>query len=216
MDRLKLPSRAQIQAPEALDRVRGEGQGRKISEVNDTSEALKPFMGVKARRRASLRRNCKVDYLDVPSDRYLSSVLSKRGEQKVVFADKVLKFTKSGKIKQRIMLITERAIYLVDPDADLLKRRIALEAVDKICLSKLSDNFFAIIVPSEYDCLMSSTRKTEIVTVLVEATKNRSEYEIGVVFSNRFDYHASANMVKEVHFEEVEGGIKTRIAKKKS
>lgn len=82
-------------------------------------------------------------------------------------------------------MITGSAIYLVDPDADVLKRRIMLASIDKICLSKLSDNFFAVIVPSEYDCLMASTRKTEIVTVLVEASKIRSEYEIGVVFSNR-------------------------------
>ncbi|XP_019704986.1 uncharacterized protein [Elaeis guineensis] len=206
MDRLKLPRGVQIQASE----------GQKISEANNTGGELKPFMGVKVRRRASLRRDCKGDYLDVPSDPCLSSILSKRGDQKVLFADKVLKFTGSGKIKQRIILITECAIYLVDPDADVLKRRIALAAVHMICLSKLSDNFFAIIVPSEYDCLMASARKTEIVTVLVEATKGRPEYEVGVVFSNRFEYHASANLVKEVHFEETEGGIKTRIAKKTS
>ncbi|XP_008794989.1 myosin IB heavy chain-like [Phoenix dactylifera] len=216
MDRLKLPRGVQIQASETLDRARGEGQSQKISEASDTSGELKPFMGVKVRRRASLRRDCKGDYLDVPSDPYLSSMLSKRGDQKVLFADKVLKFTGSGKIKQCIMLITECAIYIVDPDADVLKRRMPLATVDKICLSKLSDNFFAIIVPSEYDCLMASTRKTEIVSVLVEATKGRSDYEVGVVFSNRFEYHASANMVKEVHFEEAEGGIKTRIAKKTS
>lgn len=88
-------------------------------------------------------------------------------------------------MKQRILLITDFAIYIIDPDSDLLKRRIALAAVDKLCLSKLSDNFFAIIVPSEYDCLMASTRKTEIVSVLVDATRSTSEYELEVDFSNR-------------------------------
>lgn len=107
------------------------------------------------------------------------------GDDKVLFADRVLKFTGSGKMKQRILLITDFAIYIIDPDSDLLKRRIALAAVDKLCLSKLSDNFFAIIVPSEYDCLMASTRKTEIVSVLVDATRSTSEYELEVDFSNR-------------------------------
>lgn len=88
-------------------------------------------------------------------------------------------------MKRRILLITDFAIYIVDPETNALKRRIALAAVEKLCLSELSDNFFAIIVPSEYDCLVASTRKTEIVTVLVEATKSRSNYELEVVFSNR-------------------------------
>lgn len=87
-------------------------------------------------------------------------------------------------MKRRILLITDFAIYLVDPETDALKRRIALAAVEKMCLSELSDNFFAIIIPSEYDLLMASTRKTEIVTVLVQATKGASE-ELEVAFSNR-------------------------------
>ncbi|WOL02143.1 myosin ID heavy chain-like [Canna indica] len=175
----------------------------------------RPFMGVKARRGASFRRDVKGDYLDVPSDPFLSAIFSKRGDETLLFADKIMKCTGSGKMKRRILMITDSAIYLVDPDADVLKRRIMLAAVDKICLSKLSDNFFAIVVPSEYDCLMASTRKTEIVTVLVEASKSRSEYEIGVVFSNRFEYCAAADMVKEVRSEETEGGIKTRIVRKR-
>ncbi|KAF8412153.1 hypothetical protein HHK36_000109 [Tetracentron sinense] len=136
------------------------------------------------------------------------------GDKRVLFADKVLKFTGSGKMKRRILLITDFAIYVVDPMSDVLKRRIALAAVDKLCLSKLSDNFFAINIPTEYDCFMASARKTEIVTVLVEAIKSMSDYELEVVFSNRFEYHASADLVKEVQFEEVEGGIKTRILRK--
>lgn len=117
-------------------------------------------------------------------------------------------------MKRRIFFVTDFAIYIVDPESDSLKRRIALAAVDKILLSELNDNFFAIIIPTEYDLLMASTRKTEIVTVLVEATKNASDYELEVVFSNRFEYNAAANLVKEIQFEEVEGGVKTRMVRK--
>ncbi|KAH7651550.1 Class I myosin tail homology domain-containing protein [Dioscorea alata] len=198
----------------------GDDDGSVGSEKSEQSKNekrdMEPFMGMKVRRRASLHRDCEGDYLDVPSDPHLMKILSKQGDDKVLFADKVLKFTGSGKMKQRILLITDFAIYIIDPDSDLLKRRIALAAVDKLCLSKLSDNFFAIIVPSEYDCLMASTRKTEIVSVLVDATRSTSEYELEVDFSNRFEYHAAADSVKEVEFGEVEGGIRTRISKKES
>lgn len=117
-------------------------------------------------------------------------------------------------MKHRILLITDFALYIIDPETNALKRRIALAAVEKTCLSELSDNFLAIIIPTEYDLLMASTRKTEIVAVLVEATNSASDFELEVVFSNSFEYNADAELVKEIQFEEVEGGVKTRITRK--
>ncbi|KAM7467732.1 hypothetical protein LguiB_015294 [Lonicera macranthoides] len=180
----------------------------------NTKEDQEPFMGVKVRRKASLIRDYRGDYLDVRSRPYLLKILEKQGDKKVYFADKVLKFTGSGKIKSRILLITDFAVYVVDPDTDSLKRRITLAAVEKLCLSELSDNFFVISIPTEYDLLIASTRKTEIVTMLVEAIKDASNFEIDVEFSNSFKYQASADLEKEIQFEEVEGGVKTRIARK--
>lgn len=79
-------------------------------------------------------------------------------------------------------MITDFALYIIDPDTDALKRRIALAAVEKLCLSELGDNFLAIIIPTEYDVLLASTRKTEIVDALVESA---SDYELDVLRSNR-------------------------------
>lgn len=226
MERFKSLRRVQVRSQETLDvpHLDNNGDdgaqalenGAEGKEQRGGSFDLQQFTGMRIPRRASLYRLCSDgDYIGVDSDPYLTKILSKQGDKTVIFADKVLKFTGSGKMKRRILLITDFAIYLVDPDADTLKRRIALAAVDRLCLSELSDNFFAIIIPSEYDLLMASTRRKEIVSVLVEVTKSTSE-ELEVVRSNRFEYNASADMVKEVQFEEVDGGIKTRISKKES
>lgn len=88
-------------------------------------------------------------------------------------------------MKRRILIIADFAIYVVHPETHTLKRRIALAAVEKLSLSELNDNFFAVIVPTEYDLLMASTRKTEIVSVLVESMKSASNYELEVHLSNR-------------------------------
>ncbi|XP_058786819.1 uncharacterized protein LOC131661329 [Vicia villosa] len=156
----------------------------------------------------------KRDYINFSSHPSLTKILHKQGDQEVLFADKVLKFTSSGKMKSRILLITDFAIYIVDPEIDSLKRRIALAAVDKICISKLNDNFLAVIIPTEYDLLVASARKIEIVTAFNEATRKASDYELEVVSSNRFEYNAQSDLVKEIEFEEVEGGVKTRILRK--
>ncbi|WMV20664.1 hypothetical protein MTR67_014049 [Solanum verrucosum] len=181
---------------------------------SNITEDQEPFMGVKVRRKASIHRDYIGDYVDVPSRPYLMRILEKQGDKKVLFADTVLKFTSTGKMKRRILLVTDFAIYIVDPESGALKRRIALAAVEKLCLSELSDNFLAIIIPTEYDLLMASTRKTEIVTILVDATKSQSDYELDVLFSNRFEYNATSELVKEVQFEQVEAGVKTRISRK--
>ncbi|XP_008791466.2 myosin IB heavy chain-like [Phoenix dactylifera] len=199
-----------VEAPETVD------GGEEGAEGKEAAENPTLFMGMKVRRRASIHRDCKGDYIGIPSDPFLSKMLCKQGDNTVLFADTVLKFTGSGKMKRRILIITDFAIYLVDPDANVLKRRIALAAVDKLCLSELSDNFLAIIIPTEYDLLMASTRKTEIVTMLVKATRSTSEYELELFCSNRFEYHAAADLLKEVEFEEVDGGIRTRFMKKES
>ncbi|XP_010442888.1 PREDICTED: myosin IB heavy chain isoform X2 [Camelina sativa] len=169
-----------------------------------------PFAGGKVRRKASRFREHRGDYLHVSTRPGLMRILEKQGDTSILFADKVLKFTGSGKMKRRIFILTDFAIYLIDPETEAMTRRIALAAVEKMCLSKLSDNFFAIIIPTEYDLFMASTRKTELVQVMVDVTKSASDYELEVLLSNRFEYNASASLVKEVSFQESEGGIKTK------
>ncbi|CAL9243362.1 unnamed protein product [Arabidopsis halleri] len=186
----------------------GGDEDRSVGEVDGGDHT--PFAGGKVRRKASRYREHRGDYLHVSSRPGLMRILEKQGDTSILFADKVLKFTGSGKMKRRIFILTDFAIYLIDPETEAMTRRIALAAVEKVCLSKLSDNFFAIIIPTEYDLFMASTRKTELVQVMVDVTKSASDYDLEVLLSNRFEYNASASLVKEVSFEESQGGIKTK------
>lgn len=215
-----LTSNQKVQLPsEAQTRPVLDNDGRIANDAEEDCDVTEdpnrdPFMGEKVRRKASFHRNYIGDYLDVPSRPYIMKILEKQGDKKVLFADKVLKFTSTGKMKRRILLITDFAVYIVDPEIDALKRRIALAAVEKLCLSELSDNFLAIIIPTEYDLLIASTRKTEIVSVLVDTTRSQSDYELEVLLSNRFKYNATSELVKEIDFEETEEGARTRIVRK--
>lgn len=102
-------------------------------------------------------------------------------------------------MKRQILIITDHSIYIVDPETHALKRRVPLAAVEKLCLSELSDNFFAVIVPTEYDLLMATTRKTEIVKVLVESMKTTSNYELEVHVSNRY-FNTVFYIMQIMHF----------------
>ncbi|KAL1824058.1 hypothetical protein ACET3Z_010836 [Daucus carota] len=214
--------KVQIEDPKPADDGEDEETNDKISlKVKSLDKSVsrnvvnqEPFMGVKVRRKASFVRDYRGDYLDVASIPFLEKILEKQGDKKIFFADKVLKFTSTGKMKRRILLVTDFAVYIVDPDMGTLKRRVSLAAVEKVSLSELSDNFCAIIIPTEYDILLASTRKTEIVNMLMEATKTTSNFELEVYLSNSFEYNAAADVVKEILFEEVEGGVKTKFLRK--
>lgn len=85
MDRLRSNRRVQInesQEPKydvAEDGAEGNGLRLRLSDINVT-EDQEPFMGVKVRRRASLHRDYKGDYIDVASHPYLMKILQKQGQ----------------------------------------------------------------------------------------------------------------------------------------
>jgi hypothetical protein len=88
-------------------------------------------------------------------------------------------------MQKRLILITDVALYILETESFRVKRRISLETLESLRLSELNDNFFAVIIPAEYDYLLASTRKTEVVTVLLEATRKLTGHNISVKFSNR-------------------------------
>lgn len=118
-------------------------------------------------------------------------------------------------MQERILLITDLAIYNVEPSSHKVKRRITLKELGSISLSKLPDNFFCLHVPSEYDYLLVSNKKTEIVTKIVEAYEKHAGTKLAVSFSNSFDYKIDNDVYREILFTNVEGGISTQIFTKK-
>jgi HKD family nuclease len=74
-----------------------------------------------------------------------------------------------------------------------------------VSLSKLPDNFFCLHVPSEYDYLLVSNKKTEIVTKLIEEFEKCAGQKLPVTFSNSFDYKIDNDMYREILFTNVEG-----------
>ena len=91
-----------------------------------------------------------------------------------------------------------------------------MSELGSISLSKLPDNFFCIHVPSEYDYLLVSNKKTEIITKLVDSfPKNTSGKQLSVNFANSYDYRIDTDVYREILFTNVEGGISTQIFTKK-
>ncbi len=119
-------------------------------------------------------------------------------------------------MQKRVLMISESAIYNMDPANFQCKRRIPFTVLGSISMSKLSDNFFALHMPSEYDYLMVSGKKVEIVTHVLEAYRQANGKEMKISFQNSFDYRIDGENVREIHFTKVEGGVSTQIYTKSS
>lgn len=76
------------------------------------------------------------------------------------------------------------SIYNIEPNSSKVRRRIPLSNISHISTSLLSDNFFLIHVPSEYDYVYVSGRKTEIVSTLRLAYQEATGEELTLVMQN--------------------------------
>lgn len=81
MNQNKAQRRVQIDESETpkYDDYEEENSMRLTPSDSNVTEDQEPFMGVKVRRKASLRREYKGDYLDIPSRPFLMKILQKRG-----------------------------------------------------------------------------------------------------------------------------------------
>ena len=75
-------------------------------------------------------------------------------------------------------------MYNIEPGSSKIRRRIAIGNINHISVSLLSDNFFVIHVPQEYDYVYVSGRKTEIVAALRLAYLEAIGEELGLAMQN--------------------------------
>eukprot|EP00899_Mesostigma_viride_P016623 jgi/Mesvir1/24962/Mv16932-RA.1 len=142
---------------------------------------VEPFMGMKMRRSSSIARHLLGDYMQLGGNPAIHKLMSKQGDKTVLFADTVIKVNRQTKMQKRVLFVTEQALYLLEPVTYRIKRRVPLGAIEMLCLSEYSDNFFAVIIPSEYDYLLVSIHKTEIVSILLEATRKACDGQQPIV-----------------------------------
>ena len=101
-----------------------------------------------------------------------SSIKEKIGDENIYFSDKVQKKNLSmfSKVQDRNFVITDLAIYNFKNNE--LKRRIKIEDLKGITISKLSDQFIIHGNQNEYDYLFISQERTKIISMLQTVYEN--------------------------------------------
>jgi len=104
------------------------------------------------------------DWLGLAQNPQCLKMLARMGDnfpeqEKVLYSEKVLKINKRGKEQERVLLLTDKAIYNLKPkDFGKCQRRIDLEKVVSVTVSNESKEF-ALHIPEEYDYRYKSENK---------------------------------------------------------
>jgi len=158
------------------------------------------FNSKKERRVDSVFRPFQGDYIKFKGSRISRGINKKFNEKKIMFADQVSKVNHKLNFQTRTLVITDIALYNIGGIISSIQRRILIKNITAISLSSMQDNFFILHVPTEYDYIIESKKKTEIVTVLCELIKDAVGNRPQINFSDNIQYKTSNGKMKTIQF----------------
>jgi hypothetical protein len=164
---------------------------KKIEKVNvnvkETSKDI--FKGLKQRRKDSITKIYKGDYIGVNTMESIRILLNLTNESKILFSGIVTKLT--DKTEDVIWVITEQFIYELDRNiGNIIKNKINISKMTGMGFSTYKDGLFVLYFPNKNDHLYESIRKTEICEVLMKSYKtisNGNEFDIVVDETIKFN-----------------------------
>jgi myosin-1 len=188
-------------------------------------EAIDIFKGQKERTRQSIQRGVISffgDFLGLQDNNEIKLLISKYGDTKIVFSDLVKKVNKRYKFQDRILLLTDKSIYNLKkfnkPKKNCFfecKRQISLKSIESISVSKLSDNFFVIHVPSEYDYVYENAKKTIFITLLNNEFKKSFGKPLPLHIVQSIQFKIKKGQAKYIQFSKDEMSAQAKIKKEK-
>ena len=116
-----------------------------------------------------------------------SLIKEKIGDENIYFSDKVKKIKQAmfKKVQERNFVITDLAVYNFKNNE--LKRRIKIEDLKGITISKLSDQFIIHGNQNEYDYLFISQERTKIISMLQTVYENLTHKDLLFCIKNDKD-----------------------------
>jgi hypothetical protein len=151
------------------------------------------YMGKKKRRRDTLDREYKADYVGFDQFPAYSTILHAKGPQKLLFAAAVIKVNERFVHQPRTIVVGDKRMYNLKTDKVYQpkeRRVIELSRITGIFMSSLPDNYVVIQVKSEFDMMLVTPQKIELVQVLRKRIKEAYHRELTVTIADSFEYMA--------------------------
>ncbi|XP_072917472.1 myosin IEb isoform X2 [Hemitrygon akajei] len=164
--------------------------------VQMREEASDVVLNKKARRRNSINRNFVGDYIGMDSRPELRQFLGRR--ERIDFAHTVLKYNRRFKSVKQDLILTPHSLYLIGREKvkqgpekgtikEVLKRKIEIPKIQSVSLSPLQDDFL-IVHEAQYDSVLESTFKTELLSLLWKRYQERTQRDLPLRFNNMLEF----------------------------
>jgi len=121
----------------------------------------------------SISRQASLDHLDLLNNADVNTMLEENGyDQEVIrYSGKVTKINHRGKQQVRTLMITDRAVYNLNPKTYYKhNRRIPLRNIVQVTVSDSTDEF-VLHIPTEYDYWLKSEDKDNVLKVIRSARR---------------------------------------------
>jgi hypothetical protein len=187
----------------------------KVSRPRGSGEEDPRFMGKKARRRSSAYKRFLGDYLGLENNSCFLKMMAAKGDAKVLFSDVVVKINKRYKMQERVLVITDHALYSLTTRNYKRQRRIAFDRLTSIHMSTFADNYITLHCADDRDYLLICNRKTEMVMSLIQAVFLIQQKTLPVLFSNACDWVIEPGDVRELRFIQEDSGVLMQILNRK-
>ncbi|NP_001080439.1 myosin IE, gene 2 L homeolog [Xenopus laevis] len=159
-------------------------------------EASSIVLNQKERRRNSINRNFVGDYIGMDSRPELRQFVGRR--ERIDFADIVTKYDRRFKTLKRDMVLTPKFLYLIGREKvkqgpekglikEVLKRKIEVENIQSVSMSKLQDDFI-ILHEAQYDSVLETMFKTEFLSLLYKRYEEKKQKKLPIKFSNQLEF----------------------------
>jgi len=139
-------------------------------------------------------------------------------EERLIFADQVIKFNRRLRPERRDLVITAEAMYICmrikknNAESYKMTRRNDLRDIQSVTLSTLQDNFFVMKLGAD-DVLMENQRKTEIVAVIGEYYEAKVGRKLTVEFSDNIQFKLKTGDTRTIAFKKDEGAAQAKLRK---
>ncbi|EGG18742.1 myosin IA heavy chain [Cavenderia fasciculata] len=174
---------------------------RECVQLKNSSQQL--FQGNKERNRNSLLLSSKAfigDFLSLSKDKFTMDTLRQEegNDATLRMSVHVSKINRHHKVQKRALLVTNQNIYHISffakPKKDgswfVIKRKMAFSSIEKVSLSTLADNFFVLHIPSEFDYICETNKKTVFITLLSKLYQTRLNKPLALDFKDTIQYRS--------------------------
>lgn len=163
------------------------------------------YMGKKKRRRNTLDRVYKGDYIGVNTYPAYANLLQAKGaHQKLLFLGHVQKVNERFVHQARVLMISSHAIFNLKADKihqPKERRVIELTKLSGVAMSAQPDNYLLLQVKGDADLLVVVEQKTEIVNALRKRILAASGRELPVTIADTLEFMAIKGKPQTLKFQ---------------